>query len=156
MSRRVSTAGMYLAYAVETTKGTRPTTGYTVIPEIKQLANMNQSPPSLDTTTLSETEYKTSIPDLKELGVLDYTANLTDDLIDTWKEIMTAYEAAAVEGKSMWFVHAHPKLKEACYYPGEPSPLRWDSASVSAVASTTLYITATGPVVSGDKPGVGV
>lgn len=152
MSRRVSTAGMYLAYAVETVAGERPTANYVVIPEVKGLPSTNQTPPTLDTTDLSALEYKTSIPDLKELGVLDYSANLTDDLIDAWGEVCSAYETAAAAGLSLWFTHVHPKLKEAIFYPGEPSPLRWDGASVSSVASTTLYVTATGPVESGDKP----
>lgn len=152
MSRRVSTAGMYLAWAVEATAGTRPETGYTKVSEIRSMPSLNSAPPSIDSTTLAETEYKTAVPDLKELGVLDYSANLTDGLIDEWKAVRTAFESASLEGKQLWFAHVHPKLKEAVFYPGEPAPLEWDGASVSAMASTTLYVTAVGPVESGDKP----
>ena len=56
MSQRYSTAGMYLCYAVETSKGVRPTSGYTIIPEIKTMPSFNPSPETIDSTTLLETE----------------------------------------------------------------------------------------------------
>ena len=44
MSERVSTAGMSLQYAVESSAGQRPTTGYKKIPEIKSMPSFNPSP----------------------------------------------------------------------------------------------------------------
>lgn len=46
-SPRLSTAGMTLQYAVETSAGTRPTTGYTKIPEVKSMPSFNPSPTPL-------------------------------------------------------------------------------------------------------------
>ena len=43
-SPRLSTAGMTLQYAVETSAGTRPTTGYTKIPEVKSMPSFNLKP----------------------------------------------------------------------------------------------------------------
>lgn len=43
MSERFSTAGMYLMYAVEDTAGTRPTEGYTIIPEVKAMPSFNRA-----------------------------------------------------------------------------------------------------------------
>ena len=56
MSQRYSTAGMFLCYAVETTKGVRPTSNFTVIPEIKTMPSFNPAPETIDSTTLLETE----------------------------------------------------------------------------------------------------
>lgn len=56
MSQRYSTAGMFLAYCVESSKGVRPVSGYTVIPEIKTMPSFNPSPETIDSTTLLETE----------------------------------------------------------------------------------------------------
>ena len=56
MSQRFSTAGMRLYYAVETSAGTRPSTGLVKIPEIKSIPSFNPSPETIQSTTLEETE----------------------------------------------------------------------------------------------------
>ena len=44
MAKAVSTAGMFLAYSVETTAGERPTEGYLVVPEMKDMPDFNAAP----------------------------------------------------------------------------------------------------------------
>lgn len=142
MSQRYSTAGMYLCYAVEATKGTRPTTGYTLIPEIKSMPSFNPAPDTIDSTTLLETEYKTYVEGLKNFGgSLEYGANLTADLIDAWEACNTAHDTAAESDKATWFAVVHPKLSKAVFFEGDPSPLGLNAAAVGAMAETTLYIT---------------
>ena len=141
MSARYSTAGMFLCYAVETTAGTRPTTGYTLIPEIKTMPSFNPAPNTIDSTTLLETEYMTYVEGLKDLGgALEYGANLTADLITVWEACNTAHENMDAD-KAMWFAVVHPKLEKAVFFQGDPSPLGLNEASVGAMAETTLYIT---------------
>lgn len=153
MNVRLSTAGVTLNYAVEATAGTRPTSGYTEIPEIKSIPELNPEPESIETTTLKETEYKTYIPGLKDLGgSLAFTANLTAETITAWDTLMTAYDTAAAAGKSMWFCIMIPGLTEAMYFPGQPSPMGMPSAEVNAVLEISLYITATGAPVWEAKP----
>ena len=53
-SPRLSTAGMTLQYCVEETASTRPTTGYTKIPEVKSMPSFNPSPNTIDSTTLED------------------------------------------------------------------------------------------------------
>lgn len=153
MSQRFSTAGMSLQYAVETTAGTRPTSGYTIIPEIKSMPSFNPAPETIESTTLLETEFKTYVKGLKDLGgALEYTANLTDDLIDFWADLLSDYEDAVSAGKAMWFAVVHPKLKQATYFTGEPAQLGFNEASVSAMAETTLYITPNSAPILEAKP----
>ena len=52
----LSTAGVTLQYAVESTSGTMPTTGFTVVPGIKAIPDLNPEPSSLETTTLEALE----------------------------------------------------------------------------------------------------
>lgn len=142
MSQRYSTAGMYLCYCVETTKGTRPTTGYTLIPEVKSMPSFNPAPETIESTTLLETEYKTYVAGLKDLGgSLEYGANLTADLITAWETLVSAHATAAQSDKATWFAVVHPKLEKAVFFEGEPSPLGLNEASVGSMAETTLYIT---------------
>lgn len=155
MSQRVSTAGMYLCYCVESTAGTRPTSGYQIIPEIKTMPSFNPAPNNIDSTTLLETEYMTYVKGLKDMGgALEYGANLTDDLIEFWETLLTAYDAAAAEGKAMWFAVVHPKLAKATFYKGEPAPIGFNEAAVGAMAETTLYITPNSAPIMETKPSV--
>lgn len=154
MSKRLSTAGMSLQYAVEVTAGTRPTSGYKTIPEIKSMPSFNPAPSTIDSTTLAETEYMTYVKGLKDLGgALEYGANLTEDLIDFWDELMDAYETASASGLAMWFAVVHPELTKATYYVGEPAPIGFNEATVGAMAETTLYITPNSAPIMEDKPG---
>lgn len=153
MSLRVSSAGMYLCYAVEATAGTRPTTGYIKIPEVKSVPSFNPSPETIDSTTLEETVYRTKVAGLKDLGgALDFTANLTDDLDTAWGALLTAYSTAAASNKETWFAIVHPKLAKATFFTGEPAPIGIDAASVGNMAETTLYITPTSAPVRETKP----
>jgi hypothetical protein len=140
-------------YAVEVTAGTMPTTGYVAIPEIKSMPSFNPSPNTIESTTLEETEYMTYVKGLKDLGgALEYGANLTEDLITFWDELMEAYESAAAEGKAMWFAVVHPKLTNATYYKGEPAPLGFNEAEVGSMLETTLYITPNSAPIMSEKP----
>ena len=153
MSQIVSTAGMILAYAVEETAGTRPTTGYLEVPEVKSMPSFNPAPNNIDSTTLKETEYMTYVKGLKDLGgSLEYTANLTDDLMDFWTDLLEAKETAVAENKAIWFAVVHPDLKYATFYTGDPSPIGFNEASVGAMAETTLYITPNTAPVLAEKP----
>lgn len=152
-SPRVSTAGMSLQYAVETTAGTRPTAGYTIIPEIKSMPSFNPAPNTIESTTLLETEYMTYVQGLKDLGgALEYSANFTDDLIDFWDDLITEYETAVASGKQMWFCVVHPKLKKATYFIGEPAPIGINEATINSMAETTLYITPQSAPTMAAKP----
>lgn len=141
MSERFSTAGMLLVYAVEATAGTRPTTGYVKIPEVKSMPSFNPAPETIQSTTLEETEYHTYIKGLKDLGgALEFGANLTADLISAWETCNTAHDDLT-EGKAMWFAVVHPKLEKAVFFKGDPSPLGLNEATVGGMYETTLYIT---------------
>lgn len=149
----LSTAGIQLLYAVETTAGTRPTSGYTRIYGAKSTPSLNPSPETLETTTLDETEYKTYIDGLKDLGgALEFTFNLTQDLIDSWDALMTAYETAKAAGKSTWFTIVVPGLTESFYFTGNPSNMGLPETSVSSVLEITNYITPTNAPEKYAKP----
>ena len=153
MSIRLSTAGITLKYAVETTKGTKPTTGYTEVPEIKEIPEINPEPSTLETTTLKETEYKTYIDGLKDLGgALTFVANLTDDFKTTWEQIMSSYETAKESGKAVWWLIDIPGITEGCYFTGDPSNLGVPGASVDSVLEVNVYITPTNAPTWAQKP----
>lgn len=153
MAINLSTAGIQLQYAVEETAGTRPTSGYTRIKGIKSTPSLNPSPETLETTTLDETEYKTYIDGLKDIGgALEFTFNLTQELIDDWDALMTAYEAGKVSNKATWFTIVVPGLTDSFYFTGNPSAMGLPETSVSSVLEITNYITPTNAPEKFAKP----
>ena len=149
----LSTAGVFIAYAVESTAGQRPTSGYTRLTGAKSTPSLNPSPETLETTTLDETEYKTYIDGLKDLGgALEFTFNLTEELITEWATLMTAYETAKAAGKATWFTIVVPGLTNSFYFTGNPSAMGLPETSVSSVLEITNYITPTNAPASYAKP----
>lgn len=141
----ISTAGITFGYAVETTKDTRPTSGYKLIPDIKEIPDFNPEPDSMETTTLAETEYKTYIKGLKDVGgALPFTANFTQKLQDEWKTLVTAYDTAKASGLRVWFEIQIPDLTESVFFHGEPSKMGLPAATVNSVLETSVYVTPTG------------
>lgn len=155
MAINLSTAGIHLYYAVEETAGTRPTakSAYKDLEGVKSIPSLNPAPETLETTTLNETEYKTYVDGLKDLGgALEFTFNLTQALVTMWEELMEAYEAAKEAGKATWFFIDIPGLTEGLYFTGNPSSMGIPEASVSSVLEITNYITPTGAPEKATKP----
>lgn len=141
MGIAISTAGVKVKYAVEATAGTKPATAFTEIPDIKEVPEMNPEPETLESTTLSETEFKTYVEGLKDLGgALSFLANFTAELQTAWDGVMTAY-AGLTGGKSMWFEISHPKLAKSVFFKGQPSAMGMPSMGVNSILETNLYIT---------------
>lgn len=155
MAINLSTAGIHLYYAVEATAGTRPTSksDYTDLVGVKSIPSMNPAPETLETTDLNQTEYKTYIDGLKDLGgALEFTFNLTQDLVTMWGELMEAFEAAKATNKATWFLIDIPGLEEGLYFPGNPTSMGIPEAAVSSVLEITNYITPTGAPITAAKP----
>lgn len=155
MSQRVTNLGMYLCYAVEETAGTRPETGYTIIPEIKTMPDLNAEPEGIDSTTLLETEYTTSEPGLKTLGILAYGANMTDELEEIVDSIIELQETAAASDKRVWFAEVNPKLKKATFWPGKVTSINFADQSVNDMCNTTIYISQSSGLKRFPKPTIG-
>lgn len=138
----VSSAGVTLQYAVETTAGTRPTSGYKALTGIKSIPDLNPQPSNLDSTTLDETEWKTYIPGLKDVGgAIQFGANNSEKFQNDWEALMTAWETANTSGKKTWFAIVIPKLTKAFYFSGVPSRLGLNAVSVDSVLEVSPYIT---------------
>ena len=155
MAINLSTAGIHLYYAVEKSKGTRPTTkaDYKDLLGVKSTPDLNPAPDTLETTTLNETEWKTYIDGLKDMGgALEFTFNLTQELIELWDELMEAYEAAKATGLATWFLIDIPGLTEGFFFTGNPSSMGLPAAEVSSVLEITNRITPTGAPERAAKP----
>ena len=148
----LSTAGVTVGYCVETSENTRPTNGYTLIPDIKEIPDFNPEPETIEATDLEETEYKFYVAGLKDVGgALSFTANFTQKLQTLWEELVEEYETAKAANKRVWFEIKHPDLAKSVFFPGEPSKMGLPSMTVSSILETSLYITPNGSPEWADK-----
>jgi len=137
----ISTAGIKVKYAVETTAGTRPTTGYTEIPDITSIPEYNPQPNNLQVTNLSDTKFHRYIPGLQDPGgAMGFGANDTDALHTAWDAMVTAAATARASGKQLWIEYAIPG-RDSVYYTAIPTELGFGGAEVDAVLTTTCYLT---------------
>lgn len=144
MAIALSTAGVTVQYAVETTSGTRPTTGYTIIPDLKSIPALNPEPSNLETTPLSALEWRTYIAGLRDTGgALQFTANHTEEFHTAWNALVDAAENAKADGNATWFAVVVPGLANAFYFSGEPSDLGLTAIEVDAVLEAQPYIVPT-------------
>lgn len=149
----LSTAGVSLVYAVEATAGTRPTSGYTKLTGLKSTPSLNPAPETLESTTLDELEFKTYVKGLRDLGgSLEFTFNLTQNLVNEWDALITAYETAKASNKATWFAVVIPGLTNAFFFTGEPSAIGVPETSVNSILEITNYITPTNAPTSASKP----
>lgn len=148
----LSTAGVSIGYCVETTANTRPTTGYTLIPDIKEIPDFNPEPETMEATDLEETEYKFYVAGLKDVGgALGFLANFTEKLQTEWGTLVEEYNTALAAGLRVWFEIKHPKLPKSVYFTGEPAAMGLPAMSVNAVLETSVYITPTNAPAWEDK-----
>lgn len=141
MELEISTAGVALKYAVETTAGTRPTTGYTAIPNIKETPDFNPEPSTLEVTDLSDLVWKRYITGLKDPGgALSFIANLTSAFKTAWETLVSTYTTALASSKATWFEIVVPTVG-SFYFSGIPSELGINGMSVDEVAETSVYVT---------------
>lgn len=148
MAIAITSIGAKVSYAVETTAGTRPTDSFSVIPGITEIPEMNPTPDMLDTTSLDNMEYTSSVPGLKTLDVLTFTARFSQELFDLYTTkttgLMDSYKTAKKDGKGMWLCIDIPGLTHACYVKVEPTNIGMPSASANSVIDINLYFAPVG------------
>lgn len=140
MAIELSSAGVSVQYAVETTAGTRPTSGYKKITGIKSTPDLNPEASSLDVTDLSDTEWKRYIGGLKDPGgALAFGANNTEDFQTDWSGLVEEYNTAKATGLGMWFAIVIPGLTKSFYMSVEPQPLGLSGIEVDSVLEIEAY-----------------
>ena len=152
MGIALSTIGIKVSYAVETTKGTRPTAGYKHIPDLKSIPSINPAPNTADATTFDNLEYTSYVQLLKDIGgALEISANFTQELFEVWDGMVDAYEAGIKDGKETWICFDIPGFEKSAFVTVLPARMGIPEASANALLETTVFITPTGePVFEAD------
>lgn len=129
----ISTIGVQLFYAVEATAGTRPTTGYTELTRINDIAEFNLETENIDASALDD-EVTRNIPGRQSAGdTWAITVNTTNETIAEWDALITAY-TAKTDGERVWFEVQSPDLTNSYYIAGFPP----EKLSMGAKAQNSL------------------
>ena len=135
-----SSAGVQLRWASEATAGSRPTSGYKVIPSIKGIPDFNAEPSQLDVTDFSDLVWKRSIAGLRDVGgALAFNANMTASFKTAWNSAVSAFATAKASGKSIWWEVAIPNF-DSFYFAGEPIELGLAGMEVDSVVEADGYV----------------
>ena len=139
MALEFNTIGVKLKYATESSAGTRPTTGYIQIPDIKSTPAIDINPNKLECTNL-EDQYRRFVDGVKDVGdSMDFTCNLTADLKTKWASCVSAAQTAWASSKATWFEISIPNF-DSFYFAGIPSELGINEMGVDSVIESTLHI----------------
>lgn len=152
MGIALSTIGIKVSYAVEATAGTRPTTGYKHIPDLKSIPSINPAPNTADATTFDNLEYTSYVQLLKDIGgALEISANFTQKLFEVWDGMVDEYETAIGSGKQTWMCFDIPSFEKSAFITVQPARMGIPEASANSLLETTVFITPTGePVFEAD------
>lgn len=140
MALEFNTIGVKLGYCVAaTSNASRPTSGYTNIPDLKTIPGAELTPSKLEVTNLTD-KYRRFITGVMDAGdSFDLTANLTASLKTVWASLVSSATAAWASGKSTWFEISIPGF-DSFYFAGIPTEMGFNEMSVDAVAEASLHI----------------
>lgn len=139
-----STAGIKMKYCIETSSGTRPTTGYTELANVVSIPALNAEPSTIDVTELSELEYKQSIPGLKDAGTFSPKLNLTQAALEAWNTLVSSTTEASGGRKRAWFEIAMPAASgytKSFFFAGYPVKAGFPGSDVDQAFQGEVSIT---------------
>lgn len=100
----LTSIGLKVGIAVESTAGTMPVTDYYVIPQVTDIPDLDFEPDTIETTSYDNLEYKSYLPGLKDTGgIISLEANFTQYGVEMWDDIVTKLlPATNTTGKKAW------------------------------------------------------
>ena len=136
----LSTAGIRVGYAFESTSGVKPST-FTNLPNPKSIPDMNPEPNALDITSLNDTEWKRYMEGLKDMGgSLGLTFGMSQAFFDLWETICDTDDANKATGKRTWLVFYVPGLDKSFFMPVDPARIGMPAAEVDSVLDVTVNV----------------
>lgn len=143
----VSSIGCKVMYAVESVAGTRPTSGYTLIPNITTAPAFEMTPETLDASDLGDdvTQYIAGRRDPG--GDAAFTANLTADFLTTWAALVSAAETAEASGLRVWFEYQTPNFSQSYFWSGMPVALGHGGLEQNSVQTIQAHVVPNGDQV---------
>lgn len=149
MAGEISSAGVKIYYAPESTAGTMPSTGFkqkatgatlNIADYVTGVSGLGADYDMLDVTPLSETERHRFIKGLQSNdGSIELAANINPTSRADWGAIVDEY-AALTGGKALWFEFILPGDTDAIFVRGEPLPMRFPDVEAGTAVQGAVQI----------------
>ena len=149
MAGEISTAGIVIKYAVETTVGVRPTSGYkekatsatqNIADFVTGISGLTADFEQYDVTPLSEKRRHRFIPGLQgNDGNISLSCNINPTSRDDWGKIVAEY-AALTGGKGMWFEFHLPEDTQSMYFRCIPCPMGFPDVEVAQAVQGAIQL----------------
>ena len=116
MALEITTVGASVKYVVETTAGSRPTSGYTTITDISSAPEISLEPDALDCSNITDliTRYTAGRQDPG--GNKSFTANHTEAFLTAWATLCSSAATARASGKATWIEYAYPNASKSFFF----------------------------------------
>ena len=141
MALEYSTIGTVMKYKTEATAGTKPTSAFTEIQNLKAIGEDNGEPEQIEVTNLVDTRHRSIAGLAGDTSLFQVTANFTQAFQDAWASLVSAAETAKAASKATWFEIKLPGHSKVWSFAGMPQPLGFGVAEVAANQEITAYIT---------------
>lgn len=144
MALEITTVGATVKYCVETTAGTRPTTGYTEIPDVNEAPDFPMDVEVLDASNITDliTRYVAGRQDPG--GDKEFTLNHTENVITVWNTLVSTASAAYAEGKQTWFEYVYPESTKSFFFTAIPLALGNGGIAQNEVDTIPAHVICTG------------
>lgn len=143
----LTSIGLVVAVAVETTAGTRPTTNYYKVPGVTDLPDLDFDPDTIETTSYDNLDYKSYLPGLKDTGgIVSLEANYTEYGVGMWDDMAATIEADTT-GIKAWILVSIEGTTTKWFIPAKLVETGVPTAPVNDKVSTTYKFTVLGDIV---------
>ena len=145
--KALTSIGLKVGIAIESTAGTMPTTNYYVVPQVTDLPDMDFEPDTIDITSYDDLEYKSYLSGLKDTGgIVQLPANFTEYGVEMWDDIVADIKASTT-GIKAWLMVAIQGTTKKWFIPIEPVKTGLPSAPVNDKVSINYNFTILGDIV---------
>lgn len=133
----LTTIGVKVGYAVETTAGTKPT-AFTWLKRCKAISGIELTTDKIDLTALEDKikQYAQGAADTG--GDWALTFGMNDDVITALTAMRSAYETGKTAGKATWFDVWFPGLEKSFFIIAEPGMIPMPDVSVGSAAEIKI------------------
>lgn len=140
----IISVGAKVKYAVETTTGTRPKSGFTTIPNISEAPEIPMEKEALDCSDISDEVTRYTPGRADPGGNVSFTANHTEAFIEAWETLVSAATTAKAKGCATWFEYSYPNAKKSFFFSGMPQALGNSGIAQNEVDTIPAVVTVTG------------
>ena len=149
MAGEISSAGVQIFYAPESTVDTCPSTGWkqkastgtlNIADYVTGISGLGADYDMYDVTPLSETMRHRFVKGLQNNdGSVEFNANINPTSRADWGKIVAEY-AALTGGKSLWWEVILPGDTDGFFFRGEPLPMRFPDVEAGSAVQGAVQI----------------